>query len=115
MEADNHPHRWRILGMLALAELLGMSLWFAASAVAAPLGAEWSLSTSEIGWLTTIVQLGFVAGTAVSGMLNLADIIPSKRLFAASALLGALVNAAIVKVGSYETALVLRFLTGFFL
>jgi MFS family permease len=115
MEADNHPHRWRTLGMLSLAELLGMSLWFAASAVSAPLGAKWHLSPGEIGWLTTIVQLGFVTGTALSAMLNLADIVPSKRLFAASAFLGALVNAALLRVGSVEAALALRFLTGFFL
>ena len=27
--ADDHPSRWRMLGLLAAAELLGMSLWFA--------------------------------------------------------------------------------------
>jgi sugar phosphate permease len=48
-------------------------------------------------------------------MLNLADVIPSKRLFASSALAGAAVNAAMIASPSYETALVLRFLTGFFL
>lgn len=53
-----------------------MSLWFAASAVAPQLGARWNLSTSEIGWLTAIVQLGFVIGTATSALLNLADIVP---------------------------------------
>ena len=115
MEADSHPLRWRTLGLLAIAELLGMSLWFAASAVSTQLAAEWSLSASQTGWLTTIVQLGFVAGTAVSAMLNLADVIPSKRLFAVSALAGAAVNAAMVASPSYELALVLRFFTGFFL
>jgi MFS family permease len=115
MEADSHPERWRTLGMLAVAELLGMSLWFAASAVSGPLGAQWQLSTQQTGWLTTIVQLGFVAGTAVAAMLNLADIIPSRLLFAASAFLGALVNAAILRAPDYGAALMLRFLTGFFL
>ena len=38
MTADNHPLRWRTLGLLAVAELLGMSLWFAASAVSGQLG-----------------------------------------------------------------------------
>src|SRR3954463_12608203 len=84
---DSDPQRWRTLGLLAVAELLGMSLWFAASAVAPQLGARWNLSTSEIGWLTSIVQLGFVIGTATSALLNLADIVPSRRLFATSALL----------------------------
>ena len=115
MSADDHPLRWRTLGLLAVAELLGMSLWFAASAVSAQLGVRWSLDAAEAGWLTTIVQLGFVAGTAVSAMLNLADIIQSRKLFAASAFAGAIVNASILVAPSYGAALVLRFLTGFFL
>ena len=105
--------RWRTLALLSVAELLGMSLWFAASAVSGPLGARWSLAATETGWLTTIVQLGFVAGTAVSATLNLADVLPSKRLFAGSAFVGALVNAAILIAPSYATALTLRFMTGF--
>ncbi|MGK2961819.1 MAG: MFS transporter [Gemmatimonadaceae bacterium] len=115
MNADTHPMRWRTLGLLSVAELLGMSLWFAASAVSAQLAATWSLDAGETGWLTTIVQLGFVAGTATSALLNLADVIPSKRLFAASAIAGAAANAAIIAAPGYESALVLRFLTGFFL
>ncbi|MDB4907048.1 MAG: major facilitator superfamily 1 [Gemmatimonadetes bacterium] len=102
-----------MLGMLALAELLGMSLWFAASAVAPQLGARWHLSASEIGWLTAIVQLGFVIGTAVSALLNVADIVPSRRLFALSALAGAAVNALLLAAPDYRAALLCRFLTGF--
>ena len=102
-----------MLGLLAAAELLGMSLWFAASAVAPQLGARWNLSVSEIGWLTAIVQLGFVIGTAVSALLNLADIMPSRRLFASSALLGAIANAALLAAPNYPEALICRFLTGF--
>jgi MFS family permease len=115
MDADNHPLRWRTLGLLAVAELLGMSLWFAASAVSPQLAELWSLDANETGWLTTIVQLGFVAGTATSAMLNLADVIPSKRLFAVSALAGAAANAAMLAAPSYTAGLVLRFFTGFFL
>ncbi|HKY96382.1 MAG TPA: MFS transporter [Gemmatimonadaceae bacterium] len=110
---DSHPQRWRTLLLLSAAELLGMSLWFAASAVSAQLGERWSLNPSQTGWLTTIVQLGFVAGTAVSAMLNLADVIPSRRLFATSALIGAAVNGALLIAPSYSVALSLRFLTGF--
>jgi MFS family permease len=110
---DADPRRWRTLGLLAVAELLGMSLWFAASAVAPQLGARWFLSTSEIGWLTSIVQLGFVAGTAISALLNLADIIPSRRLFAASAFVGAIANAVLIIAPNYSSALLCRFVTGF--
>jgi len=113
MTADEHPHRWRTLGLLSSAELLGMSLWFAASAVSPQLAERWTLDASQTGWLTAIVQLGFVLGTAFSAMLNLADVLPSRKLFAGSALAGALVNAAIIFAPGFGTALFLRFLTGF--
>jgi MFS family permease len=113
--ADVDPARWRMLAALSVAELLGMSLWFAASAVASELGHRWSLDASAIGWLTSIVQLGFVVGTALSAVLNLADIVPSRWYFACAALAAAAVNATLAFTDGYTTALVLRFATGFFL
>ncbi len=92
-----------------------MSLWFAASAVTPQLRAIWGLTQGEAAWLTTIVQLGFVCGTAVAAILNLPDLIPAGRLFSASAFLGAAANAAILAAPGYRSALALRFLTGFFL
>jgi len=105
--------RWRALVLLSLAELLGMSLWFSASAVVPALRIEWNLSESSAGWLTIAVQLGFVCGTLLSAFLNLPDVIRVRYLFAASALAGALTNAAF---GAYahnaQTGIGLRFLTG---
>ena len=112
---DIDPARWRMLAVLSIAEFLGMSLWFGASAVAGDLGARWSLDTSQMGWLTSIVQLGFVVGTAVAALLNLADIVPARWYFAVSALAAAAANACLVTTDAYPTALVLRFATGFFL
>src|SRR5512142_354527 len=86
---DQHPARWRVLGLLAIAELLGMSLWFAGSAVAGQLAQRWSIGPSQVAWITTTVQLGFVCGTALAAVLNLADVIPSRVFFACSAALGA--------------------------
>ena len=111
--SDLDPRRWRQLVLLSFAELFGMSLWLAAAAVGPQFAARWQLTPSETGWLVTIVQFGFVLGTAVAAVLNLADVIPSKRLFAASALLGAVANAALVRAPSYESALGWRLLTGF--
>ncbi|MGZ8378911.1 MAG: hypothetical protein ACXW0Z_16905, partial [Gemmatirosa sp.] len=108
--ADTHPHRWRTLLLLALAELLGMALWFAGSAVAPQYRALWGLSASEAGWLTTVVNLGFVAGTATSALLNLADVVPARRLFAASAVLGAATNALVLTADGLPGALAWRFL-----
>jgi MFS family permease len=115
MSPDTYSTRWRVLALLGFAELLGMSLWFSASAVTPQLRSIWGLTAAEAAWLTTIVQLGFVCGTAFAAVLNLADVIPAGRLFSVCALFGAAVNAAILAAPGYPSALVLRFLTGFFL
>jgi len=104
-----------MLGLLALAEVLGMSLWFSASAVAGQLRVLWQLTSGEAGWLTTSVQLGFVAGTALAAVLNLADLVPPRAYFAVSALLGAAANAALAGAPGFPEALACRFFTGFFL
>jgi MFS family permease len=115
MSADVYSTRWRVLTLLAFSELLGMSLWFSASAVTPQLRSIWGLTTAQAGWLTTIVQLGFVCGTAMAALLNLADLVPAGRLFSVSALLGSIANTAILASPGYPGALVCRFLTGFFL
>jgi MFS family permease len=104
--------QWRMLAILSIAELLGMSLWFAGSAVAPQLAEQWSLTASEAGWLSTVVQLGFVAGTAIAALLNLADALPSRWYFASAAFAGAITNAALLEAPGFRTALALRFLTG---
>jgi MFS family permease len=107
--------RWRMLALIALTELLGMSVWFAANAVAPQLAARWALSSSETGWLSTVVQLGFVAGTAVAALLNLADVMPARGYFSLCAVAAALSNAALLAAPDYRSALVCRALTGVFL
>ena len=102
-----------MLLLLALAELLGMSLWFAGTAIAPQLQAQWSLTGAQVGWLTTAVQLGFVAGTAVIAVLNLADILSSRVLFSAAALLGAGCNATLLAVDGFGPAVMTRFMCGF--
>jgi len=115
MATDTDPRRWSMLGVLSLAELLGMSLWFAASAVSPQLAVRWSLDSQQTGWLTTIVQLGFVCGTALAAALNIADLFASRKLFAYSAAIAALANGAILVAPGYGAALTFRFFTGFFL
>ena len=76
-----------ILAVLSVAELLGMSVWLTASAVSADLQVALDLSEAQAIWLTSLVQLGFVVGTAVAAVLNLADTIPARTYFAISAVL----------------------------
>ena len=109
------PRRWRMLALLAFTQLAPMSLWFVGSAIAPRLAEPWGLDPGRIGWLTTAVQLGFVAGTAVAAVLNLADLLPSRGYLAVSALGAAAANAGLAWAPGFEPALVLRFLTGFFL
>jgi len=107
--------RNRVLALLALAELLGMSVWFSASALAPQLERAWALTPSQTGWLTATVQLGFVAGTAIAALLNLADLVPMRVYFALAALAAAACNLALLAAGGFAPALLTRFGTGFFL
>ena len=93
-----------------------MTLWFSASAVVPALEEEWALSSADAAWLTMSVQIGFVVGTLLSAFLNLSDTVNTRRLFAASALLGAGSNAAFAFVADgLALGIVLRVLTGIFL
>lgn len=109
-------NKWRTLLLLALAELLGMSVWFSASAVVPVLTQAWALDEAGRAWLTMSVQMGFVIGAFGSALFNLSDLISARKLFTASALLAALSTAMIAWFAtSLIPALILRFLTGFFL
>jgi MFS family permease len=108
--------RWRTLALLAIAELLGMSLWFSGSAVVPALTREWHLSETAAGWLTLSVQIGFVVGTLLSALFNLPDIISPRHLFTLTAICGAIVNATFGWFAhSAPVGITLRFLTGMFL
>ncbi|HXH93141.1 MAG TPA: MFS transporter [Thermoanaerobaculia bacterium] len=112
----NGMTRTRALLLVGIAELLGMSLWFTASAVAPRIASEWKLSAGTTAWLTLAVQLGFVAGTLISAMANLPDVMSVRRLFAVSALAGAITNALFAWLArDAMMAIALRFLTGVFL
>jgi MFS family permease len=105
--------KWLQISLLALVQLLAMGLWFSASAVVPQLIAERGLSGGQASWITMSVQIGFVLGAAVSALLNLADRIPARNLFAASALAGAVANGAIaLSADSAAAILALRFVTG---
>ncbi len=103
---------WRALALLAVAELLGMSLWFAGSAVAPQLQARLGLTGGELAWVTVAVQLGFVVGTALSALFNIADVVPAARLFATSAVCGAIANLPLAASSSFAMVLASRFASG---
>ena len=101
-----------MLALLAAGESLGMTLWFSATAAAPALVAEFHLSAGGAAWLTMAVQGGFVAGTLVSAVLNLPDLLAARRLFALGCILGAIATAAVTRAETASAAFLLRFCTG---
>lgn len=103
----------RALAVISTAVFLASSIWFSGTAVAPALQKLWTLSPAESAWLTISIQLGFIAGTFLYAALNLADRFNARRVFAASAVLGAGLNAAFAWLApSLVPALGLRFLAG---
>ncbi len=105
--------RWRALVLVAVAQLLAMTLWFSGTAVGPELAEAWDLTATETAWLTNAVQLGFVVGALLSASLTIADVIRPRYLFAGCAFVGAVATALIAAVvTSGAPAIALRFLTG---
>ena len=103
----------RVLPVIVLAQLAGTSLWFAGNAVLPELLRAAHLSATAQGAAVSAVQLGFIAGTLLVGLLRLADRLPPTRLFLLSAALGSLANAALLLPGpGLERVLLLRCATG---
>ena len=77
------------LALVAVVQVLAMSVWFSASAVVPILRTEWSLSREGAILLTATVQVGFAAGAVISAALNLADRFRPQVLIGCSAFLAA--------------------------
>src|SRR5688572_21070949 len=103
---------WQMLGALAVAEFLGMTLWFSATAVTPVLVDEFRMSPSEAAWLTMAVQAGFVVGTLGSAIVNLADVWNARVLMCVGAVAGAATNASMLLATTTDGIIALRFLTG---
>jgi MFS family permease len=101
-----------MLAWTALAQFLGMTLWFSATAAAPAIAAELSLSAAATAWLTMAVQAGFVIGTLTSALLNIADALNPRLLFGAGCVVGAIANAAIGFTESPAAIVALRVVTG---
>lgn len=103
-----------ILPVIALSQFAGTSLWFAINAVMADLQRDAALPDGAVGWLTSAVQLGFIAGTFVFALLAIADRFSPRLVFLASALAGAAIAVVTALLPPrMDTLLALRFATGF--
>ena len=105
--------RWRLLAVLSIGELLAMSPWFSASAVAPLMTPALSLHGLDLPLLTIAVQLGFVAGALALAVTGAPDVLPARRLFLAGALGAAVANLGFAYASAdLGTALLFRFVTG---
>ncbi|GAA1844781.1 MFS transporter [Brevibacterium marinum] len=108
--------KWRQMLLLAAVEVMGLTVWFSATAVSPSLQDEWSIDSLGAVWFTASVQLGFVAGGVTSALLTLGDRFPPHFVIGSAAFGAGLstVMLAIAADGLWP-AIVLRFLTGMFL
>jgi hypothetical protein len=108
--------RWRVLFLLAAAELLGMSLWFSASASVPAIQAEWRFSDSSCGLADARRPVRVRLGNA-----DVRSLEPARRRQHAAALRGigparGAFNAAFGLFAKGPALRIpLRFATGFFL
>ncbi|WP_089153085.1 MFS transporter [Algoriphagus marinus] len=101
--------------LIVIAQFLGTSLWFAGNAVAPELGILLG-KPGIISWITSAVQLGFIAGTLVFAFLSIPDRFPPAKVFLYSAILASFFNI-LITILPLNLAIILtcRFLVGFFL
>jgi MFS family permease len=106
----------RILPVIVASQFAGTSLWFAGNAVLGDLQAAWGLAPVALGYATSAVQLGFIAGTLAFAFFAVADIVSPRIVFFLCSILGALFNLAVYALGEgLWSLLAFRFLTGFFI
>ena len=101
-----------MLAVVSLAQFLGMTLWFSATAVTPLLIDHFQISPSHAAWLTMAVQAGFVAGTLLSALSNIADLLNARVLMFIGSVVGAAANAAVLIAPGSTAVIALRFITG---
>jgi len=94
--APDHTVPRHILPTIALAQLGGTSLWFAANAIDADLRRDWALAGSTAGAVTSAVHAGFIAGTLFYSLLMIADRFSPRKVYLVSSVLAARSNAAVL-------------------
>ena len=100
-----------LLVTLCVAESLSMAS-FANFAVLLPdFTALWSLSNTEAGWIGGVYFAGYVF--AVPVLVGLTDVVDAKRIYLASALIGAIASFAFALFAEgFWTAMLFRFISG---
>src|ERR1035437_8057887 len=71
----------RAVALIALCEVMALSLWFPATAVLPALKLEANLDAFRSSLFTSLVAVGFVFGTLASALLGLADRLEPRHFF----------------------------------
>ena len=107
---------YHILPIIIISQFFCTATWFAGNAVIANLIADYKLSQNDLGHLIAAVQFGFISGTLIYALLNIADrYSPSKVFFFSAALAAASNLGMVINEISLSAILSFRFFTGFFL
>ena len=105
-----------ILSIIVIAQFCCTSLWFASNGIMIDLLSVFGLPTTSIGHLTSAVQFGFITGTLIFALLNIADRFAPSKVFFVCAILGAITNWGTSWESNNLWSLISwRFFTGFFL
>jgi MFS family permease len=98
-----------------ISQFAGTSLWFVGNAILPDIQRSLHIHTAA-GNITSVVQLGFIAGTLLFAIFSIADRFAPAKVFFISSLIAAVNNISIIWFAGNLTGLyVLRFTTGFFL
>ncbi|MBN4084855.1 MFS transporter [Flavobacteriaceae bacterium AH-315-B10] len=107
--------KW-VLPIIVISQFFCTSLWFAGNGVMNDLVNEFQLNANVLGYLTSAVQLGFIAGTLIFAILTIADRYSPSKVFFICAVIGSLFNLGVILENNTVFSLLsFRFLTGFFL
>ena len=101
-----------MLAIVSVAMIATMGPWLAASASTSSMQRDLGLSLGDAGWLTMMVQFGFVAGTLALAATGAADVFSAPRLMTAGALAAAGATAGLALTSAMPLLLALRFVAG---
>ncbi len=103
-----------VLLIIVISQFCCTSMWFASNAVLTDLSTQFNLGSNTIGYMTNAVQIGFIVGTLIMGMLSVSDRFSPSKVFFSSSIIGSILNLGIIlESNSLISILAFRFGVGF--
>ena len=105
-----------IITLIVLSQFFCTSVWFATNAIISDLALVHNLGQSNLGYLTSAIQFGFILGTFVYAIFTVSDRYSPSKVFFSSAIMAGLLNLSIIWSGhSIMSLILIRMSIGFFL